>query len=206
MTVCIVGHKGNMGRRYATIVGQHLGKEWVGIDVGYEIPYMQDYIIATPTDTHIDLILDIKIVNKDATILCEKPITTNISDFERIPKEYWDDIYMVNQYRYYPNLERDEIYNGSTEYAFYHSGNDGVAWDCIQLIHLAKNNKRIRLSKSTAVWHARINGVALKKDFIDMCYVNMFEDFLHGSFNCMWNLHRAYEAHKDVMKFLEAHK
>lgn len=205
MTVCIVGHKGNMGRRYATIVGQHLGKEWVGIELGYEIPFMQNYIIATPTKTHIDIILDIKSVNQDATILCEKPITTNISDFERVPKEYWDDIYMVNQYNYLPHISRGKSY-GPTFYNFYHSGNDGLAWDCIQLIHLAKNKTKIELKRESPVWFAASNGIRLNKSDMDQAYVNMVLDFTEHDFTHLWNLHRAYEAHKDVMNYLEANK
>jgi hypothetical protein len=190
-----------MGKRYASIL-DYLGEPWVGVDVGYEIPFMQNYIVATPTSEHISNILDIKIVNKNATILCEKPITTYITEFERIPKDYWSDIFMVNQYRYYPNLKILSVWNGSTEYNFYNSGNDGLAWDCIQLIHLAKNKKNIRLSNKSPSWQARINGMSLSKQAIDQCYISMLEDFCGGSFGALWDLHQAYKAHKEVLQFL----
>jgi len=200
MTVCIVGHKGNMGRRYASILN-YLGEDWVGIDEGYEIPFMQNYIIATPTKTHIDIILDIKIVNPDATILCEKPITTDIKQFRRVPEEYWNDIFMVNQYAYISDFVNKSWAPASTFYDFYHSGNDGLAWDCIQLIHLAIEKHKIILRNTSPIWKAEINGRPIGKEEIDFSYIDMIKDFLGDRKKC-WGLHKAYQAHEDVMDYL----
>lgn len=201
MTTCIVGSNGNMGRRYATIL-REMGQNFIGIDVCHSLPAVDNYIIATPTDTHIDIIKTCKGLNMEANILCEKPITKKIKDFERIPKEYWDDIFMVNQYQYYPNIQTLAVDNGLTEYNFYHSGGDGLAWDCIQLIHLAKNKKRIRLSNKSPVWKASINGMELSKGLIDQCYLDMLEDFYTGSFQLLWDLNKAYNAHEEVWELL----
>jgi hypothetical protein len=205
MTVCIVGHKGNMGRRYVAILNL-LEVSWFGVEKEDNIDYCDTYILATPTASHVPLILRIlETVNRNATILCEKPITTDITEFGRIPEEYWDEIYMVNQYNYLPHISRGKIY-GPTMYDFYHSGNDGLAWDCIQLIYLAKNKTKIDLKRRSPVWFAAINGIKLKKSDMDQAYVNMVSDFTEQDFTNLWNLHRAYEAHKEVMNYLEANK
>ena len=206
MTVCIVGHKGNMGRRYASILN-FLGEDWFGLDIEEGISQFCDtYIITTPTDTHVDIICDIlEEMNPHATILCEKPIATDLVALNRIPKENWDDIFMVNQYAYTSDFVSTTWPPGITSYNFYHSGKDGIAWDCIQLIYLAKEKHKIILNNTSPVWKAVINGWPLGKEEIDHSYIDMIKDFL-GSKEKSWNLHKAYEAHKDVLEYLETQK
>lgn len=193
MTTCIVGCNGNMGRRYTAIL-EYLNEDFCGRDINEPPPLVQKYIIATPTRTHVDIIKYLKTLSPDASILCEKPITKNIEDFNQIPKKHWETVFMVNNYQYisYPQ------YSGETQYNFYNSGGDGIAWDCIQLIHLAKEN--IQLKNASPFWTCIINGFQVGKGAIDQSYVLMLEDFLSVQPRKLWNLHEAYEAHKKVLR------
>ena len=181
MTVGIIGSKGNMGRRYSTILSS-LGVDWIGFDLGYEFVHqsLDTYIVATPTATHMDIVEKLG-WNKRVKILIEKPVVkvTQIHP----PAELWpvrrsisrgNQVFMVNQYAYYPGINESK---GDTIYDYYKSGDDGLGWDCIQLLQLAKGS--VFLSNQSPVWFCSINGLILSRDVLDRCYVEMVNDFLN---------------------------
>jgi hypothetical protein len=193
--VCLVGAKGNMGRRYKSILN-HLGVKWYGVDVGYIWPpEVSHYIIATPTETHLEMISQIK--SHTARILVEKPLC-QLSPMLRIQtvreacEKHKNKLYMVNQYAYTPGI--DGI--GPTIYDYYNTGKDGIAWDCIQLIHLATG--QISLRNKSPVWQCTINGQPLTHEIVDRCYVEMIKDFLsngqqHGKLWGWYDIEKSLE-------------
>jgi hypothetical protein len=120
----------------------------------------------------------------------------SVLDFanERVHK-----IFMVNQYAYYSH----QIYEGvgKTSYDYYNSGGDGIFWDCIQLIYLAKET--ICLSNNTPIWFAQINGVELDRETIDLCYVKMIHDFYEDGkiYGQRWGRSEIIEAHNKVLEY-----
>jgi hypothetical protein len=148
----------------------------VGVDIGQFIPPpASHYLVATPTDTHLAVIKNIAM--KNARILVEKPIcrldkATNMQTLRDACDAHRDRIFMVNQYAYCP----DPGGLGETSYDYYNSGDDGLAWDCIQLIHLSRS--KISLKTNSPVWKCSINGHRLTHEVVDQAYVEMVKDFI----------------------------
>jgi hypothetical protein len=202
--ICVIGAKGNMGRRYISICN-YLDIPCIGCDFD-EIPPYSDkftthFIIATPTDTHEKILKSICELKKHSCkILCEKPINTTgyLSVLDDI-KESGHEIFMVNQYAYYSHLIYES--NGVTSYNYYNSGKDGIFFDCIQLIHLAKDE--IKLSNNNPIWDASINGVKLDRETIDLCYVKMIKDFYSNGevYGKLWGESDIKTAHEKVIEY-----
>jgi hypothetical protein len=162
------------------------------------------YIIATPTDTHTQILTELFEFLKGkprVSILCEKPVikTDDIhKDFEIIYKikEAGHLIFMVNNYAFYPGLLNGR---GKTSYSYYNSGGDGIAWDCIQLIHMARGV--IELSNDSPFWKTQINGTHLIQDYISAGYVEMVDDFITDNHVNLWNFDDILSAHKKVIAY-----
>jgi hypothetical protein len=205
--VYIVGNKGNMGRRYGAIL-DYLGVPHTGHDRAKEgrTVFRSDYkkathfIIATPTDRHID---DIKFLLKlqlNKPILCEKPLSLDLGsilDLERFIKEDAALVSMVNQYKYMA----DEACVGVTCYDYFKTGNDGLAWDCINIIGLAKT-KPLYIKNESPIWRASINGKKLSLSMVDEAYVAMIKDFLSREYVCNWAY--SVKAHEKVIEWLKS--
>jgi hypothetical protein len=167
MKIQIVGGKGNMGTRYARIL-RYLGVETVLVDVGDDLrPGCDGVIIATPTSTHaavIPLVCELGV-----PILCEKPICTDLPTLMRITDGIraarLPSFSMIHQYRQFPVIEGC----GISLYSYFKHGNDGLVWDCFQIIALAK--AKIILEESSPIWQCQINGVPLDLNKMDMAYV-----------------------------------
>lgn len=208
--VCIVGIKGNMGRRYEAIC------KWLKVDVcGFDngssfknVNFLGNpthYIIASPTSSHADCLNDLCEFLKGkpvADILCEKPVikTHDIhKDFGPIHKlrESGQRLFMVNNYNFYPAVTTGR---GITRYNFYNSGGDGIAWDCIQLIHMAKGE--LELSNSSPYWDTFINGTNLIQDYICAGYVEMIKAFLDNDpYGDLWSYDEITLATKKVIAY-----
>jgi hypothetical protein len=157
---------------------RHLGEVSVGNELGNPLPPLADrYIIATPTNTHLEVL--VKIIDKygmngDKSILIEKPVTKN-PDLLDVITGTKNKIYMVNQYAYSANQGR--IPKGiGTSYDYYNSGTDGLAWDCIQLLHLAEGP--VELNSCSPVWRCKVNGRWIPRDSVDHLYIKMIKDFI----------------------------
>lgn len=183
MSVLIIGAKGNMGRRYGAVL-KFLGKDWVGVDAEHNKFYVRDVasksdgiIIATPTDTHANLIHLCADLGKP--ILCEKPITKDIAEMRRIAedvKRKKTNLTMVHQYK---EIVRDRLPSiGWTYYNYWNHGKDGLVWDCIQVIALGRSE--ITLQNDSPIWHCRINGKSIKIGDMDRAYVKMVDRWMRN--------------------------
>lgn len=203
----IVGNQGNMGRRYAAIARylnvQHDGYDSQSIQEAIEnkthelIKKASKIIVATSTNAHVTVLETIGKIRGGVgiDILCEKPITTNRSEFRRlyrIANEAKLNLYMVNNYSYIEyavGLKDNEM---PTIYDYYHSGKDGLVWDCIQLVGNAL--QKIILRNNSPVWRVVINGHAVSYASIDGSYIRMMEDFL-GNQKKLWGKEKIVLAH-----------
>lgn len=198
--VFIAGIKGGMGSRYRAILQNHLFIETLGCDpfdanaIEMAMPECGGVIIATPTSTHLEMMEYFLKYRKP--ILCEKPFTTDIDKLDRFEYENrvnLDLITMVNQYQYLTH----ETSQGDTYYDYFKSGGDGIAWDCLNLIGLAKG--AIELSNRSAVWKAQINGQKLHLEDIDHSYISMVRRWVSEPKS---NYRYASNAHRKVQAFL----
>jgi len=194
MKVLVFGHLGNMGKRYGRILTD-LKADWVGIDNRQPIldkirvcregfKAITHVIIATPTETHQQLIRDCdELFELPVKILCEKPIS-----FDMYIHNSPNLLYMVNNYQYLTATKT----RGLTSYAYYYSGPHGIIWDCIQLIAMAHGE--LELSLQSTQWSAMINGHELNRSTIDASYAAMIQDFI-GEGNHLWGKAMIYKAH-----------
>ena len=193
----IVGHKGNMARRYATIL-DFLGKPWCGIDNGDSIPDMtmiSGILIATPTMSHIDIIT--KFLRYNIPILCEKPISKGViqlANFFEVVKKTGTPVQMINQYRHL--IHGDD--NGPTHYDYFKSGADGLAWDCINIIGLASGD--VKLNYKSPIWSCAINGRQLNIREMDEAYCVEIDEWLH---NPTENTDYMKKAHRKVLTYVQ---
>lgn len=189
----IVGSRGNMASRYTAIL-RHLEIEPLGVEVGEPTPKGFDsIIICTPTYRHVE---DIRFaISAGVPVMCEKPVSTNIDEV----MEICDDaeaaglkLRMVNQY-----AELDSRAEGyATHYNYFKHGGDGLAWDCISLIGLAKGF--VELYDDSPLWTCILNGRRLNLADMDGAYVSMLQNWLEdpsGNIPYIRHAHRAVEAY-----------
>lgn len=206
MKIFIFGNQGNMGKRYTAIL-KYLGHEPYGMDAGDHYQSHQKklfriidgYIIATPSHTHLSFLE--YLVDCQKPVLCEKPIV-NDSKLEKLniflgsAKRSGMQLSMVSQYDYcIPKFET----LGDTSYNFYKSGNDGLAWDCINIIWHAKG--RISLSDQSPIWSCKINGRDLDLSRMDFAYIDMIKDWIHKPYEPQYE--RILNSHKKVLEYLD---
>ena len=200
--VCVIGAKGNMGRRYMAIL-DHLGVEAVGVDDGDHVisSGITHYIIATPTYTHTGVLEHLEAGWTNCPILCEKPVSKYPAALNRVLRmAIGRRIYMVNQYAYYSDQLPQK--SGITCYDYYNSGKDGILWDCIQIIHLARGEITTLTNKSP-VWRCVINGTELNREAIDLCYVKMIRDFISDGreYGRLWGWDDIKASHEKVLRY-----
>lgn len=168
MSTLLIGSQGSMGKRYQCILN-YLRKPFLGIDKGDYIPAQDfdSFIIATPTETHHDIIQMLSPFNKP--ILCEKPISKNVNQVREILRLVENDKTPFKMMLQYEGLS-DKNSNGISEYNYFRHGNDGLAWDCIQIIGLARGE--VILREDSPFWRCTINGKKLSLADMDWAYIN----------------------------------
>lgn len=179
MSVLLIGSEGSMGKRYQAIL-RYLKRDFLCVDRNHTIDEISEiakrcsgYIIATPTHTHCNYIR--LLMGQKKPILCEKPITTNIKElkdlFFDLYKEGSRSIRMTMQYKFLVQSDA----RGDSLYDYFRHGTDGLTWDCMQIIALAKD--KIELSESSPIWTCKINGDYLSLGDMDGAYVANVADW-----------------------------
>lgn len=180
MKVLIVGSEGAQGRRYQCIL-KFLGHEVYRVDLkltGWAVPptEIDRIIIATPTDSHIGLMRYFLSFRKP--MLIEKPVTkslTELYEITRLAKDANVPLSMVCQYRQlYFDKEPVPSY-----YDYFRHGNDGLIWDCLQIIGHAQG--QVTLAETSPVWRCGINGMELEIACMDDAYVAEVKAWLDGN-------------------------
>lgn len=173
MSVLIIGANGNMGSRYKAIFNM-LGIPHLGVDIGtsieeadHLIDSAERYLIATPTRTHTDWIRRLSTQRKP--ILCEKPICTKLDELDDILIDMHNHRVPFRMMYQYSMLGIPET-SAASAYDYFKHGNDGLYWDCLQIIALAKGS--VTLAEKSPIWRCQINGKELNIGDMDWAYVN----------------------------------
>jgi hypothetical protein len=177
--ILVIGAKGSMGQRYQSIL-RYLGKEMALVDAEHNRHYIKQVatackgiIIASPTDTHAEYIrhlMDLRI-----PILCEKPVVKSVDELKALLAELKaarTPFRMMYQYQILAQTDR----LGRTHYNYFRHGNDGLAWDCIQILGLARGE--CHLAEDSPVWRCMINGKALSSAHMDAAYIAYVQKWL----------------------------
>ena len=189
--ILIVGDKGNMAQRYKCVFDFYHIK-YVGVDTGDDIleaASRQDIdkiLVVTPTDTHFSILKSLIPLKKH--ILCEKPITKSISElyelYDLCTNHKCPDFDMVLQYRYLLDEEQQRLNTINKSdlslYNYFKTGNDGIIWDCLQIIGLS--NKDPDLGNNYYYWNCVINGERLRFLNMDHAYCRMLLDWNENTY------------------------
>jgi hypothetical protein len=203
--VLVVGSEGSQGKRYRAIL------DWLNVkyacrdvcvdeihkdtDIYEDISHI---LITTPTDTHCEQIK--KYLPYQKPILVEKPITKNLIQLEQVLDAVMTlgvEISMVHQYRH---LLKSQVKGADSHYNYFKHGNDGLIWDCLQIINLATG--AVQLSEHSPIWMCRINGEPLKIQQMDFAYITEITQWLNGYRDSLDTL---YKIHEKVASFEVAH-
>lgn len=133
-------------------------------------------------------------------VLCEKPICKDMTTLKVLMadcRRLGTRLQMVSQYDYLVNP--DAV--GPTHWDYYRSGNDGLAWDCIQIIAHAKD--RARIDNRSPIWSCTINGEPLHIEQMDYAYLWMLKDWLESPRD---DIERIIKSHEAVVKWEAACK
>lgn len=197
----IVGAKGGMGRRYASIL-KKMHVEPRLVDVGEVAPKDFDsVIIASPTSLHVSHCL--QFMTAGVPILCEKPLSTSLKQVDAVcaaAEKSGVKLDMVNQYRYCGG--DDTPWADLTSYDYFNTGKDGLHWDCISIIALAKGEAFIR--NESPVWACILNGKQLRIGGMDWAYIKMIERWIGGELEGHGTDYIRF-AHRKVQNYIEGH-
>ena len=194
MKTPIIGADGSMGKRYQTIL-RYLDQAHVCADKNHSKDQIMDMamasdsiILTTPTDTHVDYLFELVPLKKP--ILCEKPISKNMKDLDSVLafiKCRNDKFSMMNQYK----LIDCAWSEGESYYNYFRHGSDGLLWDCIQIVGLARG--KVTLGQSSPMWQCMLNGRKLESSWMDWAYVQYVDDFLHGKYQDINEIRNTHE-------------
>lgn len=175
MTTLVIGCNGSIGKRHCAVL-KHIGVDFEGYDINDKIPdfdKFDNFIIATPTNTHFRFIYELGQYRKP--ILCEKPLSIEREDFLKILNTDIK-LSMMMQYRYF---DRD-FDKGDSRYNFYNHGKDGLVWDCFQVIALARG--KVTIGEDSPIWDCVLNGRELDLRKMDHAYIWAIKEFLDGKY------------------------
>jgi hypothetical protein len=192
-----------MGRRY-TAVMKEIGVDPLLVDIDDPVPSDFDgVIIATPTRRHVGHIE--QFLKFDVPILCEKPFATSSKESRYIcnaANKAGVELTMVNQYAYLEGGAMTE-FQSLTSYNYFNHGRDGIAWDCISVVALARG--AISLGEDSPIWSCVINGVEQRLSDMDHAYIRMVKAWLAGD-HVAFGQDYIIAAHEKVEHYLEAGK
>lgn len=207
MTTLVIGAAGSMGKRYCSIL-KSLKQPYVGLDKESSFETIvgtakmcERIILCTQTDLHGRFLR--KLIPLSIPILCEKPIVKDTFELEKIlelTEKHSTHFTMMFQYGElikYPHKK-----SGPSSYNYFRTGNDGLIWDCLQIIALA--NDTIELKNESPIWKCKINGTSLKSSDMDYAYLSFVQKWIKNQHH--QNLSDLYGFHKKTEDIYNASK
>ena len=204
MSILIIGANGSMGVRYQSIL-RYLEQDYKCADKNHSLMLINKMvedsdgvIIATPTESHADYI-KMACAHK-RPILCEKPVTRDVAKLKATlahVRESRTPFQMMYQYK---ELVSSQLTDWSY-YNYFRHGNDGLVWDCLQIIGLARGE--VTLEDTSPIWRCSINGKALDSKFMDGAYVNYVRKWLR---NPTGDLGEIVAVHEKVLDYERSHR
>lgn len=217
--ILLIGSEGSMGRRYQAILN-FLGIKFMRSDITLlcdgsisgipgilnekALSLFDGFIIATPTAKHLDGIGSL--VGSGKPILCEKPITKH---WEGHFHGLWGDADVEMMIQYYflnPSVNFLKSYSGNnfSSYDYFRTGNDGLAWDCIQIIALHEGpNDNLKLDNKSPIWKCTINNKELNIADMDAAYVRAVQSWVSGRRHSKDLIQNAHYKVIDYLNYLE---
>jgi hypothetical protein len=195
--IYILGNRGNMARRYRACI-EYCYERHCGSDLDECInltPDVDRILICTPTHLHLDHIE--MFLSTGLPILCEKPLTKDYDELIRFSRRHGhqvERIQMINQYQYCLTEEPD---GDETIYDYYHSGADGLVWDCLNIVGMAE--KRPELRTVSPYYRCQINGHRIDLQLVSLGYLYNISDWLIGNSKNNWDY--AVKAHEKVTQW-----
>lgn len=198
-----------MGRRYYAIL-KHLGVEYVNREDplfrgANKSTQFSQVIVATPTESHFDLLWDLIENFNIRAILCEKPICKEPNKIQSLIDHaayYGVDVRMVCNWSFVKPNSRLKPECNFVDYDCYNTGKDGLAWDCIQLIYLANGMPTLKTKSPTFKTFINRKGISL--DDIANSYVRMIEAWLKDP-ALLWSLEDAKKATEKTLEYIRLH-
>jgi len=103
----------------------------------------------------------------------------------------------------YQELLNNNTY-GQSYYDYFRTGNDGLIWDCFQIIALSKLTPSI--NNTSPIWKCAINGQTLSLSDMDSAYISFLGKWLRNSIeqdtNYIFDIHERvsieYERHQQL--------
>lgn len=197
--ILIVGSSGSMGLRYQSIL-RYLDVDFKIYDIKQKIrptltqvaTNVDGVILATPTDTHFDYIY--KFAWQNIPILCEKPLSKNKDELDAIKSFAKNGLNLTMMMQY--KMLDDPSSTGDSHYNYFRTGNDGLKWDCLQIIGLARGN--VAISNGSPIWDCKLNGKQLSLADMDLAYVNFVKEWLRSPGD---DISKLIDIHDKVMAY-----
>lgn len=198
--ILLIGSEGSMGKRYQAIL-KHLNIPFFCRDVNSKTTLIDDilnadkFIVATPTDMHERILNAILAYGEGGDVLCEKPIAKCSKVVSSLFNKFDESNVKLNMVFQYGEIARktDEIKN--TSYDYFRTGNDGLAWDCLQILALASGP--VSISNKSPIWKCTINDQELSIQSMDYAYISFIKKWLKGelrqSFEWIIDCHKKVE-------------
>lgn len=204
--VLLIGSEGSMGKRYQAILNQ-LKVPFGRVDTGRNVSDFDSwdtythFLVASPTDTHYQIIKDIEKFKKP--ILCEKPITKNLDELRELLDLCQERLSIVFQYLSLINFNSNvDSQSKMSWYNYFRTGNDGLYWDCMQIIALHRNGMgSLEIANVSPVWSCCINGKPLSINGMDSAYVAYLHTWLAGFRYIKHD--KIFELHQKVVDFMK---
>lgn len=199
--ITIFGSEGSMGKRYKAIL-KYLGRKFECVDPSIDkvncahltsdlVKYSDGIIVATPTDTHARVLTNLVGYGCQVPVLCEKPVSKDPYELVEIINLGLN-ITTMMQYKFLDSPSS----NGETYYNYFRHGNDGLAWDCFQIIALARG--KITIKEDSPIWKCELNGKHLSLADMDGAYLSFVENWLK---NPGQNIEEIINHHKKVREW-----
>lgn len=202
MNILLIGGMGSIGQRYQCVLS-FLGHKFHVYDnadpesTKVNLKNFDRWIIASPTDTHYEWCM--KAIENKATFLCEKPLSKDLKECIDIrtaaDKERAKGFVVNNYYMIMKRFDNDKSIN--IKYDFYHSGKDGLEWDCCQLIY---RDPIAIIDNRSPVWSLSINWQEIQYREVELSYIKMIDAFLRDNHHWLWDLQQGVAMTKAVLE------
>jgi predicted dehydrogenase len=91
-----------VAREAESVASARAGGADAVVDSVEALPAVDGAVVATPTSTHADVVL--RLARTGVPIFCEKPLTDDAADAERVVEAAGDRVYVMDKWRYHPGV------------------------------------------------------------------------------------------------------
>lgn len=190
--ILLIGSEGSIGRRYRAVL-EALGIPYRGKEKEdpWDFSCITKAIIASPTFLHFDHAS--KVAAEGIPFLCEKPMCFESNLIRRLQKTTYKGFVVNNWAQLAWNADLPSSPKKIT-YDFYNTGRDGLLWDTIQLIYLAKiYNAELSVDTRSYFWDAHFDQTPIPYREIEHSYAQMVSSFWYERYGALWTIEQALE-------------